>query len=131
VARDVLEETASGLYFVDDSPDGRPEVPRVVFSASFACQREGLARVARSEAIHEATPRAAVEGSYVRPDRSRMKGFVFHAADKDRGRIGFPLHITNASGRGFGEADSEFKPGDAGAEGENSHPGMYNQVMGG
>ena len=45
--------------------------PSLVFEAfALARDRERLAREARSDNIHAATPRSTVEGSHVVPDRS-------------------------------------------------------------
>jgi hypothetical protein len=63
VVGDVLEENESWLYLADDAGDVGPEVPRVVRAESLAGHGEGLAGVAANEAIHDATPRSAVEGS--------------------------------------------------------------------
>jgi len=69
----------------------------IIGSTSSADNAKRLARVSGSNNIHFATPRAAVEGSKVRPDRRDIQGFVFHARSKDRRCIGFPLDITNGS----------------------------------
>jgi hypothetical protein len=111
---DVLEEAESGQDLRDDAPDAGPEVPRVALAAPPPCPGEGLAGVAASDAIHLATPRPAVEGLNVRPDRGLIQGFLCHAADKDCGRKGFPLDITNAPGCRIGELDAELKPADPG-----------------
>jgi hypothetical protein len=85
-----------------------------------------LARVARSDEINDATPRSSVEGSCIRPDRSRMQPPRLHARDQACGGCGFPLHVHDTARSGFGNSDAKFKSADAGAEGEavegtNSH----------
>ncbi|MDQ2712119.1 MAG: hypothetical protein M3Y72_22585 [Acidobacteriota bacterium] len=50
-----------------------------------------------SEDIHAATPGAAVEGSEVRPNRSRIEGAVFHARRQDSGGSNFPFNEADRS----------------------------------
>src|SRR5690606_19931781 len=83
-----------------------------------------LAGVSRSEDMNEATPRSAVEGEHVRPDRRRMKPPRLHRRDQRRGGSGFPLHVADRARRRkahmeMGEMDAEFEPSDAGAEAKN------------
>jgi hypothetical protein len=72
VARDVLAEDEGGLALGDDAGDVRPEMALVIDAALVSGDGERLAWVARSDEIHDSTPRASVEGSQVRPDRGRM-----------------------------------------------------------
>jgi hypothetical protein len=60
---DVFEEHELGVGLSDDAGDVRPEVSGVVSAAHLAGDAERLARVAANDAIHDATPRSAVEGS--------------------------------------------------------------------
>lgn len=102
---------------VDDAENLVDEPAFVSGSKSAAGDAVWLARVSRSDAIHDATPWSRVEGSKVRPDRRRMKPPVFHARLKDCGGIGFPLHVSDAARSGLGDSDAEIEPADAGAEG--------------
>jgi hypothetical protein len=63
VAADVFEEDRPGSALDDDPADDGPQVALVVVAAPLACDAERLARVARCDAIHEAAPRSAPEGS--------------------------------------------------------------------
>jgi hypothetical protein len=63
VVADVLEEAELGSHLPDDAGDVGPEVAGVVGPASLAGHAERLARVAANDAIHDATPRSAVEGA--------------------------------------------------------------------
>jgi hypothetical protein len=120
VAGDVLAEEKRGPALLQDTGDVWPEVPRVVASSTLAGAGEWLARVARSDEIHDSTPRATVEGSEIRPDRSRSHQFRFrfHARSQDRCRIGFPFHVANGTCATAGsEVDAEFESADSGAEG--------------
>ena len=75
---DIFEEDDRGVAFPDDAGNVRPEMARIGLPEAAAGDRERLARVARSEDIHEAAPWSAVEGCKVVPDRCRIQGFVFH-----------------------------------------------------
>jgi hypothetical protein len=120
VPSDVLEETECGFNLRNDSSDRRPKVPRIVRPTSLTGEAERLARVAASDAIHNSTPRPAVEGSQVAPDRCRSQGFLFHASRQDRGGESFPLNVTDdASRSACCKLKSEVKPADSGAEREH------------
>jgi hypothetical protein len=75
---DILEEDEGRLDLADDACDMRPEMARVVGTPAFARDGERLARIARSDDIHRAAPRAAVEGGNIVPDNSLIQGRVFH-----------------------------------------------------
>ena len=62
-------------------------------------QAEVLAREARSDAIHCATPSSAVEGEQVGPDRCRIQGAFFHARSQDAGGVCFPLKVSDGAMR--------------------------------
>ena len=79
----------------------------IFLSTTLAGVTERLARVAASDAIHDSTPRAAVEGSQIRPHRRLIKGLLFHARCQDFDGVGFPLNVTDAASR---SAKCEFKP---------------------
>jgi hypothetical protein len=113
-SRDVLEKDPSRLNIANDADNERPDPPLVLGALPLSGGAPRLAREARSDAIHDSTPRAAVEGSKVVPDRSRSQGAFFHARDQDRGGIGFPLHVTDGTSGRLGESDSEFQSSDAG-----------------
>lgn len=115
MAGNVLKKNDCWAALGDDAGDVWPQVARIVSAAPLSGVTERLARVARCEHIHEATPRSAIEGGEVVPDRRRSQATVLHARDQDRGGMGFPLHETDgAVGVSEGERDSEFKPADAG-----------------
>ena len=69
MAGDVLEEDEARSHLADDPGDVRPEVAWVGRSLPAAGNRERLAGVARSDEIHRPTPRVAVEGGKVVPER--------------------------------------------------------------
>jgi hypothetical protein len=63
VVADVLEEAPLGADFSNDAGDFGPQVTFVPVATSLSGDGERLARVAASDAIHDPTPRLAVEGS--------------------------------------------------------------------
>jgi len=75
---DILEKDEGRLDLTDDAGDMRPKVARVAGTAALSRNGERLARIARSDDVHRAAPRAAVEGSNVVPDNSLIQGRVFH-----------------------------------------------------
>lgn len=119
MAFDVLEEAPFRVDVGNDAPDARPKVAGVIFPEPPSGEAEGLAGVTPSEDMNAATPRAAVEGGNVVPDRSLIQGRVCHPRHENGRREGFPLDVTNSAISGFGDVQSEFEPADAGTEGNS------------
>ena len=115
---DILEEDEGRFDLVDDAGDMRPEVARILGAEPFACDGERLARIARTEDVHRAAPRAAVEGSNVIPDNSLIQGRVFHPRHESGCGEGFPLDMAHSTISRDGDGEPEVEPACAGAEGE-------------
>jgi hypothetical protein len=115
---DVLEEDEGRFDFADDPGDMRPEVARVVSAPAFARDGERLARIARSDDIHRAAPRAAVEGGNIVPDNSLIQGRVFHPRHESGCGEGFPFDMAHSTISGDGDGEPEIEPARAGAQGE-------------
>lgn len=114
VPRDVLAEETSRPALVDDAEDLIEQEAVVVGPQLEAGVGVRLAGVARSDAMNDATPRSSVEGGKVRPDRRVIQCPGRHTRDKNRGGIGFPLHVSDAARVGSGDADAEFESADPG-----------------
>jgi len=112
---DILCEDGSWPHFTDDALDFRPKVSGIVFPASLPCHAEWLARITGSEDMNAVTPRVAVEGFKIVPDRRLLQRFVFHPGHESRRRMGFPLDETNSSISGLGDTDAEFESSISGA----------------
>jgi hypothetical protein len=92
-------------------------MPRIVCSTTLAGEAERLARVSANDAIHDATPRSAVEGSNVRPDRRRSQDRIFHARRQDRGGECFAFNVADDASRSAkGKLNSDVEASDAGTE---------------
>ena len=115
---DILEEHEGRLDLGDDASDMRPEVARVVSAPALARDRERLARIARSDDVHRAAPRAAIEGSNVVPDNSLIQGRVFHPRHESGCGEGFPFDMAHSTISGDGDGEPEIKPACTGTEGE-------------
>jgi hypothetical protein len=115
---DVLEEDKGRLDLADDAGDMRPEVAWVVGTPALACDGERLARIARSDDVHRAAPRAAVEGGNIVPDNSLIQGRVFHPRHESGCGVGFPFDMAHSTISGAGDCEPEVEPARAGAEGE-------------
>jgi hypothetical protein len=68
---DVFAEDTIRPHAVNDADDVIEQPAGIVGAPLWAGQAVGLARVTRSDAIHDATPWARVEAGKVAPDRSR------------------------------------------------------------
>ncbi len=115
---DVLEEHPPWPALDDDAPDVGPEMSRVADPEPLASGGERLARIARSEDVHAATPAAAVEGGKVVPDRSRCQGLIRHPGHEDGRSEGFPLDVTHSAVPGLGDVQPDVEPADPGAQAE-------------
>lgn len=123
VAEDVFGEDPLRADLADDPGDVWPEVPGVGLAEPLARQAERLARVARSEDIHAATPRAAVEGAHVRPERSLIQGLVDHPGHESGRSVCVPLDKANSPVFWLCDVQAEFEPASSGTEGESIKAG--------
>ena len=115
---DILKEDEGRLDLGDDAGDMGPEVARVISTPAFACDRERLARIARSDDVHRAAPWVAVEGSNIVPDRCAIHGRVFHPRHESGCGVGFPFDMAHSTISGNGDGEPEIEPARAGAQGE-------------
>lgn len=115
---DIFEEDEGRLDLTDDAGDMRPKVARVVGTAALSCDRERLARIARSDDVHRAAPRAAVEGSNVVPDNSLIQGRIFHPRHESGCGEGFPFDMAHSTISGDCDGKPEIEPARARAEGQ-------------
>ncbi len=115
---DILEEDERRFDLGDDAGDMGPEVAWVLRALAPACDRERLARIARSDDVHRAAPRTAIEGSNIVPDNSLIQGRVFHPRHESGCGEGFPFDMAHSTISGDGDGKTEVQPARAGAEGE-------------
>ncbi|AOZ70648.1 hypothetical protein LPB142_16000 [Rhodobacter xanthinilyticus] len=116
---DIFEEDEGRFDFADDASDMRPEVARVVGTPALARDGERLARIARSDDIHRAAPRAAVEGGNIVPDRRAIQGRVLHPRHERGCGEGFPFDMAHSTISGDGDGEPEVKPARARAQRES------------
>ena len=107
---DVLEEDEGRVDLADDAGDMRPEMAWILAAEPSACDRERLARIARSDDIHRAAPRSAVEGSNVVPDNSLIQGRIFHPRHESGCGVGFPFDMAHSTKSGDGDGEPEVEP---------------------
>lgn len=136
MSADVLEDGEGGLALGEDAGDVGPEVSRIVGAQLGAGHAERLARIPSSDEIHDATPRASVEGSDVRPDRSVIHGTLRHSCDQVRAGVCFPLHMSHdTSSPGpkalKGVVDSKLEAAGPGEEAEGAQwvAGTYSHIQ--
>lgn len=115
---DILEEDEGRFDLADDAGDMRPEVARVVGAPAFARDGERLARIARSDDVHRAAPRAAVESCNIVPDNSLIQGRVFHPRHESGCGEGFPFDMAHSTISGDGDGEPEVETTCAGTERE-------------
>jgi len=115
---DVFEEHEGRFDLSNDPRDVGPEVPRVIRAPAFARDGKRLARIARSDDVHRAAPRAAVEAGNVVPDRRAIQRRLFHPCHENGRGVGFPFDMAHSSISGQGDGEPEIEPACAGAERE-------------
>ncbi len=115
---DILEEDEGRFDLADDAGDMGPEVAWILGTEPSARDRERLARIARSDDVHRAAPRAAVKGGNVVPDNSLIQGRVFHPRHESGCGEGFPFDMAHSTISRDGDGEPEIKTARAGAEGE-------------
>jgi len=115
---DIFEEDEGWFDLADDSCDMRPEVARILGAAPFACDGERLARIARSDDVHSAAPRAAIETGNIVPDRRAIQGRVFHPRHESGCSVGFPFDMAHSSISGDGDGKPKVDAACAGTKGE-------------
>jgi len=109
----VFEEDEGRSALVNDASDLGPEVPWIGLGSALSGAAERLARVARSDEIHDSAPRSAVEGSEIVEDRSAIQGLLAHPRHEDARREGVALDVTNGPASS-GQSHAEFEPADSG-----------------
>jgi len=115
---DILEEDEGRFDLADDAGDMGPEVARVIRTPALARDGERLARIARSDDVHRAAPRAAVEGGNVVPERCAIQGRVFHPRHESGCGVGFPFDMAHSTISGDGDGEPEVETTRAGTERE-------------
>ena len=114
----VLDENPAGVHFLNQSPEGRPEVAGVVADGALAGDAVRLARDSADEHIHAAAIEFAWEVVKVIPDNSLIQGRVFHPGHEHRRSVGVPLDITHAAASGHGQGKGQVQPAGPGTTGQ-------------
>jgi hypothetical protein len=114
---DVLDEDKSGRNLVDDASEVTPEPAALPVNdpGPLACVADVLAREAASDEIHDSTPRLAVEGRHVRPDRRVIQGTVLRTRSQDRAGISFVFHAADRASDS-GALESQVEPASTGEQ---------------
>ena len=115
-AGDVFQYDDPRADFSDQPLNVGPQVARIVCAMTLTGDAERLAREARRDAIHDATPRSAVEGADVGPHRSRRKGTVRHRRHQTRNSERFSFHETDDASCGNGQFEAEVESAAAATE---------------
>ncbi len=106
---DIFEEDEGRLDLADDAGDMGPEVARIIRTPALPRDGERLARIARSDDVHRAAPKAAIKGSNVVPDNSLIQGRVFHPRHESGCGEGFPFDMAHSTISGDGNCESEVE----------------------
>jgi hypothetical protein len=128
---DVFEKDEGRLDLSDNPRDMGPEVAWVLRAPALTRDGERLARIARSDDVHRAAPRAAVEAGNVVPDRRWIQGRLFHPCHENGRGVGFPFDMAHSSISGDGDGEPEVEPSCAGAEREAEQVSGSGSVSGG
>ena len=120
-ARHIFQKDNCGFRLPDDPSDIGPEIAGVGVSLALPRVGEGLAREARSHAIHDTTPSSPIEGAEVAPDGSPVKEAVTHPGEEDG--LAERVEFDETDGSRFRDRplDPETEPLNARAEGKDIH----------
>jgi len=117
---DVLDEDERRRHLTHDASKMTPEARTSAGkSSSLPGVGDVLAREAASDEIHDATPRAAVEGGDIRPHRCRIQASFFHLRDQSGAGESFPLHVADDASAWSCQLDAAVEASTAGEEGED------------
>jgi len=125
-ASDVLPEDDRGLALVGNAePLEEESASGTVEPGLLSGNGEVLAGAAESDAIHRATPRAAIERGNVVPDRSRRQRLLFHPGHEAGRCKGFTLDVHHSPSSTPGcKVDSKVESAAPGEEtGNPKHAG--------
>jgi hypothetical protein len=117
----VLHEDESRLHLANHAGDFGPDPSLVVDAFAFPGHAPRLAREARRDEIHDATPRAAIEGCEIVGNRREIHGRVFHPRHESGRCVAVPLNVTHGA---VGSSDGEVQ-----AKLESSSPGTNSQAI--
>jgi hypothetical protein len=115
---DILDEDEGRLDLINNPRDMRPEVAWIFGTEALACDGERLARIARSDDVDRAAPRAAVEAGNVVPDRRAIQGRVFHPRHESGCGEGFPFDMAHSSISWDGDSEPKVEAASAGTQRE-------------
>lgn len=117
---DVLPEEERGFALVGNADLLEEEpAPFSVEPGLLSGDGEVLTRRAASDAIHDTTPRASIEGGEVVPDRSLTQGLLRHPGHEAGRGEGFPLDVHHTAGGSTGcEVEPEVEPSATTADGD-------------
>jgi len=74
------------------------------------------------------TPRLAVEGGDIRPDRARRYGSLFHALDQEVGAVSLPFNEADRASRGNSQSEGDAEALGPGEEAHVSQFGTYSHI---
>ena len=120
VSDHILKEDGVGLALCCDSLDSGPEVALVVGSELTSGEGVGLAGVSRNEEIHDSTPRAAVEGSGISPQRRVIQPSVASSRNQNGCSRCFVLQVTDRSSVGTSQLHASVETSAAGCDRQDS-----------
>ena len=116
---DVLKEAPSRLNCPNDVGDVGPEVAGIVGSELLAGNTERLTRVTANDSIHEAAPRARVEGLEIGPNRRVIQDSGAHRFDQYAGSRDFVLHVADCASASESAVNAEVESSSTAGETED------------
>jgi hypothetical protein len=109
----ILKGHVGRIDLLDDPLDLGPEPSVVGFAELLPGGGERLAREARADDIHAATPRAAIEGAEIVPNRILISGRSL--ATREAGRsVGLPLDSDHSPVALDSESESQLEAANSG-----------------
>ena len=113
---DVLQDEVARSHFSDNPTDVGPDPSLVVSTELLTGHAERLAREARSDDVNASTPRCAVKGADIVPDRSVIQPRLRHPRHENGRRVAIPFNVSHGEGIDSGDAEGELESAVSGAE---------------
>jgi hypothetical protein len=113
---DVFQHDESRSHLSDNPADVGPYPSIVVSTELLTGDAERLAREARSDDVNASTPRCAVKGAHIVPDRSVIQLRRRHPRHENGRRVAIPFNVSQGSGIEPGVSEGQLESAVSGAE---------------
>jgi len=113
---DILEEARIGAALADNSPNIRPEMPRVARTLALTSARKWLAGIASGKEVDSVGKGACVKRPQIRPKYTVSQDTLCNRIFQNRKAECFPLHVSEPANIPKGKLEPDVEAPTSGAE---------------